>query len=172
MMIADASLHASKPLDLCVTLDPFLHMSCNLMLKCKYSREGISVPGLHCCDLQNVTWLQECMKSNTLNLRVRNGWRMENCRIKFPCYNTVYNFICSLDFTATCLKEIIMSLWWADFVCFHLCCRFCVPMNCSHELLEAWGEHQYRHKPMTISLNFHHAGVRYLHYQECIRTGD
>ena len=77
MMIADASLHASKPLDLCVTLHPFLHMSCNLMFKCKYSREGILVPGLHCCDLQNVTWLQECMKSNTLNLRVRNGWRME-----------------------------------------------------------------------------------------------
>jgi len=34
-------------------------------------------------------------------------------------HNTAYNFIHSLYFTGTCLKEIIMSLWWADFVCFH-----------------------------------------------------
>ena len=79
------------------------------------------VPGLHCCDLQyvlhtalseeNITLLQECMKPNTLNLRVRNGCQMEDCRIEFPCYNTAYNFICSFTLLYWYILERVISLW-------------------------------------------------------------
>ena len=40
---------------------------------------------------------------------------MEDCRIKFPCYNTVKLYLFTLLYWY--ILEMIMSLWWADCVC-------------------------------------------------------